>query len=242
MWQRPNHILTRLAQLAEVLVVEEEAPAEEDAMRLERHGRVVVLTPLRRLPGPGVDERTLEAVRRFVRGRSALLWLYTPLMLQLASEIPQARIVYDKMDELAAFKDADPALREGEFRLCARADFVFAGGRTLWESVRDRVRDGAAFPSGVDATPFALAAERAALAPRTGESPVFGYVGVLDERLDLDLSRGRRARAAGRDIRFRRAGYEDRPEHVAARVLTSATRGRSPMTRCPQSSRASTLH
>ena len=42
------------------------------------------------------------------------------------------------MDELTAFAGAPPELREREEKLLARADLVFAGGRSLYEGKRDR--------------------------------------------------------------------------------------------------------
>lgn len=187
-WQRPNHVLSRLKSLAEILVVEEELQSDDDAERLERNAGILVLTPLRRAPGRGVDARTIETVRRLVDGRSALLWLYSPMFLKLATALPGAPIVYDKMDELAAFAGADVDLAALERQVCARADYVFAGGLTLWESVRERVRAGGAFPSGVDVAHYAAAASGGRMPEFAAwPGPIFGYIGVLDERLDLDL-------------------------------------------------------
>jgi len=185
-WQRPNHVLSRLRSRAEVIVVEEELVGDADVTHVLDRGGLIVVTPQRRRPHPGVDGRTVDEVRRLVRGRPALLWLYSPLMIDLASAVPTARLVYDKMDELASFKGADPALVECEDRLCARADFVFAGGRTLWDSVKDRVRAGEAVPSGVDVAHYAAFDGQSGLS-ELGDCPVFGYIGVLDERLDLQL-------------------------------------------------------
>jgi UDP-galactopyranose mutase len=187
-WQRPNHVLSRLAAFATIVVVEEEFPGERDETLIAEFDGIVVVTPVRLAPARGVDAQTIRDVRNIVRDRIAMLWLYTPLMLDLADAVPQAPIVYDKMDDLAAFKDADPRLRECEDRLLARADFVFAGGRTLWEGVKDRVRAGAAVPSGVEVEHYASAVGAGRLAAFSALSgPVFGYIGVLDERLDLDL-------------------------------------------------------
>jgi len=66
---------------------------------------------------------------------------------------------------------------------------VFSGGRSLYASVRHRTQNAYCYPSGVDVEHFerARTAEpHPALAPYRG-GPVFGYVGVIDERIDLEL-------------------------------------------------------
>lgn len=227
-WQRPNHILTRLARRLAVLIVEEpllippgagnSAPSDvsecgERTVSLESDG-VTVLVPERAAPpSDTVDGPTIAAVRRFIGTRSSAFWLYSPLFLPLAGAAPGAPLIYDKMDELAAFDSADPRVTRREDELLERAAVVFAGGRSLWQSVRARARAGGAYPSGVDAAHFAsahgpgfdAAAQRdfssaaaenhrceAVKIDRQGQSsgtqrPIFGYVGVIDERLDLAL-------------------------------------------------------
>jgi glycosyltransferase involved in cell wall biosynthesis len=61
---------------------------------------------------------------------------------------------------------------------------VFTGGRSLQRSVVQRRPERThCFPSGVDPDHYAPAANMRQPGPR----PVAGYVGVIDERLDLDL-------------------------------------------------------
>jgi glycosyltransferase involved in cell wall biosynthesis len=66
-----------------------------------------------------------------------------------------------------------------------RADVVFAGGRSLHSSiVRQGRPDARLFPSGVTPEHYAPALNR----PRKpSPRPVAGYIGVIDERLDLGL-------------------------------------------------------
>jgi UDP-galactopyranose mutase len=189
-WQRPNHVLARIARDVPVIVVEEPLAAERDADALERSDGLTVVTPQRSAPPADiVDERALATVRALAGGRRALVWLYTPMMLALADAFPGAPLVFDKMDELAKFAHADPRIAPREHELLRRADVVFAGGRSLFRSVEGRARSARCYPSGVDVAHFASArsaAPHAALAPYR-DGPVFGYVGVIDERVDLAL-------------------------------------------------------
>ena len=187
-WQRPNHVLARLAERVPVLVVEEPLTAAVDANTFAVYGRVTVLTPQRRALADMVEESTVASARAWLGERTPAVWLYSPMLLPLADAFAGAPLVYDKMDELRAFLYADPRLGSREEALLERATVVFAGGASLWQTVRGRARRGRALPSGVDVAHFEAAmtvAPHAAL--RDLRRPIFGYVGVIDERLDLAL-------------------------------------------------------
>jgi glycosyltransferase involved in cell wall biosynthesis len=110
------------------------------------------------------------------------------MALGIAEDLPADARVYDCMDELSAFDFAPAGLAEREAALPARADVVFAGGRSLHAARRPRRPDIHLFPSSVDAAHFGRArtwrqdpADQADI-PR----PRVGFFGVVDERMDLD--------------------------------------------------------
>jgi glycosyltransferase involved in cell wall biosynthesis len=112
------------------------------------------------------------------------VWLYTPMALDVARSLDPGRTVYDVMDDLASFLHAPPGLVLRQRRLLAEADVVFTGGPSLHRSVLRQRRDGVhLFRSGVEQAHYAAA--RALRGPH--ERPVAGYVGVVDERVDLEL-------------------------------------------------------
>src|SRR3712207_1577456 len=103
------------------------------------------------------------------------------------------------MDDLAAFKDAAPELVVRQRQALRRADVVFAGGRSLHRSVVKQGRpDAQLVPSGVATEHYSCAIS----AKRGTGRPTAGYVGVLDERLDLDLIAGLAARLPEWEIRM----------------------------------------
>jgi UDP-galactopyranose mutase len=188
-WQRPHHLLTRLARHVPVVVVEEPFAAAGDRDELRTFGNLSVIRPLRArgYGAPFVDARAIETARALLGTTEAIVWLYTPMMLELADAF-RGPLVYDCMDDLAAFDFAPDGIREREGVLLERADLVFAGGRSLYAS---RARYGAKvrlYPSGVEYDRFAAAR---ALPPHPVTAalsrPVYGYVGVIDERLDYDV-------------------------------------------------------
>jgi UDP-galactopyranose mutase len=115
-----------------------------------------------------------------------------PMIFPLTANIAAELIVYDCMDELSAFKFADQRLAEAENSLLAKADIVFTGGLSLYDSRRSRHHNCYLFPSSVDYDHFAEARSSSLSEPAdqinlTG--PRLGYLGVIDERLDMALIR-----------------------------------------------------
>ncbi len=189
-WQRPNHLLARIARDVPVIVLEEPLTAGRDDDAIERSDGLTIVTPRRIAPAAdALDDRSVSTVRALAGDRRALVWLYTPMMLALADAFPDAPFVFDKMDELAKFAHADPRIGPREREVLRRAGVVFTGGRSLFRSVAGRTRNARCYPSGVDVEHFSRALSmppHADLTPFRGR-PVFGYAGVIDERIDLEL-------------------------------------------------------
>jgi glycosyltransferase involved in cell wall biosynthesis len=186
--QRPHHLLSRIARCVPVVVVEEPQAAYEDRNLVRRDGPLTVIRPLRKRgwETPHVDARTLASVREIVGDGPSGVWLYTPMLGALAGAFDAAPLVYDVMDELAQFAFAPPGIAQAEHEMLARADLVFAGGRSLYAkraALGPKVR---CEPSGVELERFAVDAGPHPL-PAALRRPIFGYVGVVDERLDLAL-------------------------------------------------------
>lgn len=118
-------------------------------------------------------------------------WYYTPMALSYTSELRPQVTVYDCMDELSAFAGAPPVMRENETLLFEKADLVFTGGASLYESKRGRHSSVHLFPSSVDIRHFRRARNRSQ-DPQDQAAishPRLGYAGVIDERMDLELLR-----------------------------------------------------
>ena len=197
-WQRPQHLLSRCARDRRVLFVEEPVfDAREPRVATTVRDGVTVVVP--HLP-PDLGEDEVVAAQEALLTRTLrehdvgdyVLWYYTPMAVAFSRGLAPLAVVYDCMDELAAFKDAPPHLVELEQELFERADVVFTGGQSLFEAKRDRHPNVQLFPSSVDTSHFALAREQLdepadqARVPR----PRLGFLGVIDERMDLELVAG----------------------------------------------------
>jgi UDP-galactopyranose mutase len=186
--QRPHHLLSRIARSVPVIVVEEPFAAHEDRDVVFRDRGVTVVRPLRRRGWslPLVDDAAIATARGLAGDGPAGVWLYTPMMHALADAFAAAPLVYDVMDELAQFDFAPEGMAANDRAVLERADLVFAGGRSLYAA---RAALGAKVrcePSGVEFERFAADVAPHPL-PVGLRGPVFGYVGVVDERIDVAL-------------------------------------------------------
>ena len=205
-YQRPQHLLSRLASRHRVLFVEE--PEHEEGLVAARWERtrpvpnVTVYRPRTRSRAPGFHPEPLEEVLRIlpelrddVGRRNPLAWVYTPMALPLVHRLEPLAVVYDCMDELSLFRGAPPELVTREAELLELADVVFTGGPSLHRAKRHRHPNIHCFPSSVDGDHFGRARPRRPRGVRSAEPadqgplghPRLGYYGVIDERLDLDL-------------------------------------------------------
>jgi len=193
-WQRPQHLVSRLGAGRRTWFVEEPLAVDglvEPRLRTEDAG--AVRRVWLEVPGP-VGHVCFSDPRAagYPAGLAGLIgpsgdraaWLYTPMALPLAQALTPRVLVYDVMDDLASFRGAPPQLTLRQRQVLKVADVVFTGGRSLQRSILQRRPERThCFPSGVDPHHYASAVHLR----RPRARRVAGYVGVIDERLDLDL-------------------------------------------------------
>jgi UDP-galactopyranose mutase len=204
-YQRPQHLMTRFAQAMRVFYVEEPIVSEDLEPRLdvsETSSDVKVVAP--RLPEALDEGQRIRAQRQLLDRLcqehhivQPILWYYTPMSGVFSDHLEAETVVYDCMDELAAFRGAPPTLLENEQKLFGRADLVFTGGHSLYRAKKWQHPNVHAFPSSVDVAHFRRARSISVEPPDQASipHPRLGFYGVLDERLDTalldELSRNR---------------------------------------------------
>jgi glycosyltransferase involved in cell wall biosynthesis len=202
-YQRPQHLLSRLAAKRPVFFIEEPEPDPAGPPRWDRSTpqlNVTVLRPRTPVVAPGFHPEQLAVLEPLVadlapelEGTTLVAWLYTPLALPLAQALGPAAVVYDCMDELSLFHGAPPELLPREEELLGWADVMFTGGPSLFRAKQARHGNVHCFPSSVDAAHFRLArpGNRGSVAEAEDQAniphPRLGFYGVIDERLDLSL-------------------------------------------------------
>jgi glycosyltransferase involved in cell wall biosynthesis len=195
-FQRPQHLITRCSAANRVLFWEEPV---FDGDRVFLH--VYDANPNLKVAVPhlpyGLSEPEISAAQRLLLDdffsrhavKERVLWYYTPLALDFSRHLPASAVVYDCMDELSAFRGAPVGLRAAEAELFKRADVVFTGGKSLYESKRAQHPSVHCFPSSIDREFFATARKIRTDVPDQADipHPRLGFCGVIDERMDLDL-------------------------------------------------------
>ena len=206
-WQRPQQFLSRLSRKHRVLFVEtpeacDETPATRVHLReVSELPNVNVLQiklpPSRWSDTPWIDKerrRVLESLLSGPLGQkftSIVQWFYDPMAVTgVAGQFDEQLIVYDCMDELSLFHGAPPELIRRERELLEIADIVFAGGPKIWRAKREFNPNCFCYGCGVDTGHFGRARDPKLRLPDELAHlarPIFGYIGVVDERIDYHL-------------------------------------------------------
>jgi glycosyltransferase involved in cell wall biosynthesis len=192
--------MSRYAIARRVYFVEEPIfhdSATAATVTIEAHGHLLVVVP--QLPANFTPQQVIAAQRSLLnqlitteRIERYVLWYYTPSALRFSDHLRPEAVVYDCMDELSAFKNADRDLPVLERTLFRRADLVLTGGQSLYEAKKHLHHNIHAMPSSVDVDHF-MTARRVKEEPadqRHIPGPRLGFFGVLDERLDIPLLTG----------------------------------------------------
>lgn len=197
-FQRPQHLMSRFAETGRVIFWEEPEvamPEMEPALGVRTCAEtgVIVVTPsLPETLTAEAREATLKALLdSYLAGEEGpvVRWYYTPMMLPFSRHLESACTVYDCMDELANFRFAPAELLGLERELLASSDVVFTGGYSLYEAKKGLHSNIHPFPSSVDRGHFGRARAMDAVPDDQGSlpRPRFGFYGVIDERMDLEM-------------------------------------------------------
>lgn len=202
-YQRPQHVMSRLAKDYDVLFFEEPIFTDTPQPALDISQPATGITVIVPLSAHGTSAaQAVEWQRELLDGylaehsgkdlpsaKELLLWYLTPMSLSFTDHLKARVTIFDCMDELSAFKGAPSDLLEKERQLMARADVVFTGGYSLWEAKKLQHGNAHPVPSSVDIAHFAAARDRL---PEPADQagigyPRLGFFGVIDERFDIEL-------------------------------------------------------
>jgi hypothetical protein len=208
-WQRPQQLLSRLSERADVLFVEEPIylddaiePRLDVSQPMTNVRRVVPILPA---SFSASYDRSATVTRELLRQAMTatgilgtrydrpIQWFYTPMAAPaMIGAFGERAVVYDCMDELSKFRFAPAELVDREKLLMTEADVVFTGGVKLAQAKAQLHPNVHFFGCGVDCEHFESAMHDALDAPpdlNTISRPMVGYYGVVDERLDYELLR-----------------------------------------------------
>ena len=194
-FQRPQHLMTRLARTARVFFFEE--PTHTAGSPYLEVTEPVPNLRVVRPHTPNADagfagsqfadlEQLLEGLMASWNIHQPVAWFYTPMALPLLQRLDASSVVYDCMDELSAFRNAPAELFERERSLLLAADVVFTGGPSLYRAKQSLHSNVHCFPSSVEREHFGKARDgELDHTAQTGLAhPRLGFFGVIDERFD----------------------------------------------------------
>jgi glycosyltransferase involved in cell wall biosynthesis len=206
-WQRPQQFLSRLSKKHRILFIEAPYPSERartaqaTLREVSDYPNIIVLQiqmpEARWTDGAWIDKERRRLVQSFLAGplgrnfNSPVQWFYDPMAVTaFAGHLNERAIVYDCMDELSLFRGSPPEMVRRDRELLALADVVFAGGPKICRAKRELNANCFSFGCGVDAKHFARARDPKLPLPADVldlSHPIYGYIGVVDERIDYDL-------------------------------------------------------
>lgn len=205
-FQRPQHLLSRLAEHYRIIFVEEPMWTEGGPYVYSAlvTPNVRVLVPHTNEEGWGFNDAQLAVIGPMINDWLADnedlsdgygIWFYTPQALPIKQAFKPEFVIFDVMDELSMFANPPPQLKEREAELLKIADLVIAGGPSLWKSKHAVRPDTICIPSAVDAAHYSPhraivqedATHEADKLQHHIAHPRIGFFGVIDERLDIKL-------------------------------------------------------
>ena len=205
-YQRPQHLIGRMSKEYRTFYFEEPEDIEKEEYQnylengnkranyhhyVSEEGATIIvplLTQAERNNAPLLEEIIKQVYEDF-KIEQDIFWYYTPMALEYTSSFNPQVVVYDCMDQLAAFRFAPQNLIDLEKELFKKADLVFTGGRSLYEAKKKSHDFVYCFPSSIDKEHFGQAITPLP-DPEDQQSiphPRAGFYGVLDERFDIGL-------------------------------------------------------
>ena len=206
-WQRPQQLLSRLSKRHQILFVEGPVPSEEtktpktELREVNDFPNITIMRaqmPASRwFDGAWVDKERRRLVQEMLAGplglrfKEPVQWFYDPMAVNaFAGHMGERAIVFDCMDQLSHFRGAPKELVRRERELLAISDVVFAGGPKIGQAKKPYNANCHSFGCGVDVKHFGSARLKRTVVPADVAElpgPVFGFFGVVDERMDYDL-------------------------------------------------------
>lgn len=188
-YQRPQHIISRLSKKFKILVVEEPVHVEGNGLNPNLNEINLNLHVLQ----PQISDMAElgDYLKKLLKQKAfPTAWFYSAAFGNVLDVLDFDTVIYDCMDELSLFKGASGELIQQENYLLSAVDLVFTGGKSLYESKKLKHNNVHCFPSSVDVDHFSTSFEKLAKIPediKNISKPIIAYYGVIDERIDLDL-------------------------------------------------------
>ncbi|MBZ4040821.1 glycosyltransferase [Flavobacterium hibisci] len=187
-YDRPQHIISRMANTMKILFIEEPVNQPEN----DNSGNLMIINENLNVLQPNVSNinEIAAIIPAYVKNNNiAVGWFYSASFCPLLETLEFDTIIYDCMDELSSFKEDSSHLIEHEKYLMANADAIFTAGKPLYDSKKQLHHNVHYFPSCADKNHFAQALNNISIPADIGDikGPIVGYYGTIDESVNLSL-------------------------------------------------------
>ncbi len=189
-FQRPQHLISRMAQHYKILFVE--APIPFEHADEENEYQLDIINDNLHVIKPKV--KRIEDIKNVLKPllkncELEIGWFYSPAFSSLITNFVFDTVIYDCMVELSLCKNTPYQLITQEKFLMAEAHIVFTAGKSLYDNKKKCHSNVHCFASSVDRAHFDKAMDEIAIPEdiKHIKKPVVGYVGIIDERINLDL-------------------------------------------------------
>ena len=144
----------------------------------------------------GIYMAFLRRVLKKLGLQKPILWLFSPDMGVFVGRFDEKLVIYHVVDEYIGYSGVSatwrPVMQQMEEQLARQADLVFVTSPDLLERKRALNQNIALVPNAVDYEVFAAAADRSSKEPPPADMadirpPIAGYVGAINDKLDLPL-------------------------------------------------------
>jgi glycosyltransferase involved in cell wall biosynthesis len=136
----------------------------------------------------------LRRVLKRLRFRTPILWLFLPDMEVFVGHFDEKLVIYHIVDEYTGYSGVSeawrPVAQRMERQLAQRANLVFVTSPTLYQSKRALNEQILLVPNAVDYEAFTAGLESGSPPPAdiaAVPTPIAGYVGAINDKLDLAL-------------------------------------------------------
>lgn len=187
-YKRPQHIVSRMAETMKILYIEEPSYSTQN----KRAGNLMVINEKLHVLQPNV--MSIEAIAEIIpvyikNNHISIGWFYDAAFCPLLESFQFDTIVYDCMDELSSSQETEKQLIDQEKYLMANADIVFTSSQSLFDLKKQSHSNVHYFPSSVDEHHFSRALNNISIPADIGDipSPIAGFYGTIDNRIDLEL-------------------------------------------------------
>jgi len=139
-FQRPQHLLTRLANHYKIVLVEEPIHHEGENFLHKREvaPNVTVCQPHTNIAAPGFHDDQIPSLKPLLsglvsEGEAPIVWFYTPMALPLLQDLHPSLVVYDCMDEWEGFPGMRRAIHDAERTLVRACDLLVVTAQRLYD-------------------------------------------------------------------------------------------------------------